>query len=75
MRRIGVLMGLGRMLVSFARLLVRGGVVVFAVVLGGRTVRLRCVLVVLRGFGMGFLRHVLLLGWFALRNGARRSVG
>jgi hypothetical protein len=38
-------------------------------------VRLRGVLVVLRGFAMGIFRHVLFLRWFALRDGERRTVG
>lgn len=67
----GMLMGLGRVLMSLARMFVRGRMVVPTMVFGGGAMRLRRVFVMLRGFGMGLFRHVLLLKYSLPRMGAK----
>ena len=57
MRRRRLAVRLGRMLVRLSRVLVGRIMIVFAVVLGGRTMRLGSGLVMLGGFGVMCLSH------------------
>ena len=53
----GVLVTLGRVTMGFSRMLMTGGVVALAVMLGGGSMRLSRLLVMLGGFRVGFLGH------------------
>jgi hypothetical protein len=70
----GVLMGLDRVLVSFGGVLMGFLVVAFAVVLGCQVMMLGCFFVVLRGFVVCFVCHLIVLWEISRRDPTRPSM-